>query len=484
MAKKEEKKIFVLDTNIPLQDPNCLLGFKEHDICIPITVLEELDKFKKGNETKNLNARTFLRALSKFIETPKSCSEGASLGKGLGKVFIELGSSGYPKIMESAFMQDTPDHRILATALSLKKKKASYSVILVTNDINFKVKATALGVETEGYRNETVTDMDKIYTSITEVKLTDAEWNKIYSKPQSRKKKEEVIFDNRNLPIPTSLKSYPCNHLFIIKGEGDSSFRILARKTDERMLVIQEDDLKIKEVSPRNSEQTFALSALLDPAINLIALTGKAGTGKTLVALAAALHQKKSYKEILVARPAIEMSDKTLGFLPGNKDEKIDPYMMPIYDNLAVIKEKLEPDRNLDAQEPIREWAKANQIEVLVLNYVRGRSLAERFIIIDEAQNLTPHEIKTIVTRAGEGTKIVVIGDITQIDSPYQNERSNGLSYLIDKWKGEPEFVHVHMIHGERSPLADKAGRIMWITTYKQKTLAVFQPGFSIINIC
>ena len=462
MAKKvEDKKIFVLDTNIPLQDPNCLIGFKEHDIVIPITVLEELDKFKKGNETKNLNARTFLRALAKYIETPKACTEGASLGKGLGKVFIEIGGSGYPKVMESAFMEDTPDHRILATALSIKKKKPDYAVILVTNDINFKVKATALGVETEGYRNETVTDMDRIYTSITEVKLTDTEWNKLYQKPRSRKKKEEVTYDNKSFPIPASLKAYPTNHLFIIKGGEDTNFRFLVRKTEDRLLIIQEEDLKLKEITPRNNEQSFALSALLDPSINLIALTGKAGTGKTLVALAAALHQKKFYKEILVARPAMEMSDKTLGFLPGNKDEKIDPYMMPIYDNLAVIKEKLEPDKNLDVQEPIREWAKANQIEVLVLNYVRGRSLSERFIIIDEAQNLTPHEIKTIVTRAGEGTKIIVIGDITQIDSPYQNERSNGLSYLIDKWKGEPEFVHVHMIHGERSHLADKAGRIM-----------------------
>ena len=267
-------------------------------------------------------------------------------------------------------------------------------------------------------------------------------------------------FDNRCLPIPASLKAYPTNQLFVIKGGEDTNFRILVRKIEDRLLIIHEEELKINEVTPRNIEQTFALSTLLDPTINLVALTGKAGTGKTLVALAAALHQK-TYKEILVARPAMEVGDKTLGYLPGNKEEKIDPYMMPIYDNLAVIKEKIEPNKNYDVQEPIKEWAKANKIEVLVLNYIRGRSLSERFIIIDEAQNLTPHEIKTIVTRAGEGTKIVVIGDITQIDSPYQNERNNGLSYLIDKWKGEPEFVHVHMIHGERSHLADKAGRIM-----------------------
>ena len=217
-------------------------------------------------------------------------------------------------------------------------------------------------------------------------------------------------------------------------------------------------------LSKRQKEQIFALSALLDPSIELIAITGKAGTGKTLISLAAALNQKthqKTYEEILVARPAVEMSDKTLGFLPGNKEEKIAPYMMPIYDNLAVIKDRIDPSKNCDVQEPIEDWAKANKIEVLVLNYIRGRSFKNRFIIIDEAQNLTVTEMITIITRVGDDSKIVVMGDITQIDSPYQNERSNGLSYLIDKWKGEPEFVHVHMVHGERSKLADKAARIM-----------------------
>ena len=455
---KEKPKIFVLDTNIPLQDPNCLIGFKEHDVVIPITVIEELDKFKKGTETKNLNARAFLRALVKYIETPKACTEGANLGKGLGKVFIEIGSSGYPKAMESAFMEDTPDHRILATALSIQKKKPDHAVILVTNDIDFKIKANALGVETEGYRNETVTDMDRIYSSITEVNLSDSEWNKLFQKPNS-KKKEEGSFDNKSLPIPKSLKAYPTNHLFIIKNDGD--YRLLVRKTKDRLLIIHEEDLKIKEITARNNEQLFALSALLDPSITLIAITGKAGTGKTLISIAAALHQKKSYEAILVTRLAMEVSDKTAGFLPGNIDEKFDIYMTPIYDNLGVIRERIEPNKNLDVKEPIKEWAKANQIDLLPLNYVRGRSLKDRFIIIDEAQNFTVHEMRTMITRAGLGTKIVVIGDITQIDSPYQNEQNNGLSNLIDKWKGEPEFVHIHMVQGERSPLADKAARIM-----------------------
>ena len=465
MEKKgKDKKIFVLDTNIPLTDSNCLFGFKEHDIAIPITVLEELDKFKKGHETKNLNARAFLRSLDQLIETPEQSKNGANLGKGLGKVFIELGSNKYPGAMESALMEDSPDHRILATALYLKEKKKNYSVVLVTNDTNFRQKAKRFGVDTEPYRNETVTDMDKIYTSITEVKLTDSEWNRLYQKPKSRKKKDMISFDNKYLPIPASLKGYPINQLFIIKGGEDTNFRILVRKLEDRLLIIQEENLKINEITPRNPEQIFALSALLDPTIDLIAITGKAGTGKTLISLAAALHQKthqKIYEEILVARPAVEMSGNTLGYLPGNKEEKIAPYMMPIYDNLAVIKDKIDPSKNCDTQESIEDWAKANKIKVLVLNYIRGRSFKKRFIIIDEAQNITPTEMTTIITRVGDDSKIVVMGDITQIDSPYQNERSNGLSYLIDKWKGEPEFVHVHMIHGERSKLADKAARIM-----------------------
>lgn len=456
MAKKEEKKIFVLDTNILLNDPNCLIGFKEHDICIPSIVIHELDKFKKGDSSKNMNAREVIRSLDKFLD------KGGTLGTHLGHVFINHCDKSDLKKVVDIYMEDNPDHRILATALTLKAKKTDYSIVLVTNDLDLKQKARDLKIEVEVYRNETVADMDKIYSSISEVSLSDAEWNKIYQQPKSRKKNEECLLNNmKSIPIPSSLKKYPVNHLFIIRCEQDENFRLLARKTKEKLLLIQEDDLKLKEVSPRNNEQSLALSALLDPTINLIALTGKAGTGKTLIALGAAMHQKKSYTEILAARPAMEMSDKTIGFLPGSKEEKIDPYMMPIYDNLAVIRERLEPEKEKDSEMSTKDWGKANQIEVLVLNFIRGRSLSERFIIIDEAQNLTPHEIKTIITRAGEGTKIVVIGDITQIDSPYQNERSNGLSYLIDKWKGEPEFVHVHMIHGERSPLADKAGRIM-----------------------
>lgn len=437
--RQREIKTFVLDTNIPLSDPTCLTGFKEHNVCIPIIVLEELDNFKKGNEAVNVNAREFGRVLKKMVGD-ELFNGGLSLGKNLGKLTIALGVD-YPREMEQSFSEDTPDHRILAIALT--KKKQGEIVVLVTNDLNLQMKARALGVLSESYRNDSVKDMTKIYESISEVVPTEEEWEEIYSK----NRKEQY-------PIPSRFRDYPVNQLFVLKSEG----KILVRKGESGLIPLRKNE-KVFGIQAKNHEQEFAFDALLAPKISLVALTGKAGTGKTLLALAAALKQKDQFEEILVARPAVEMSDKTLGFLPGDKDEKIDPYMMPIYDNLAVIREAGKPKQRTN--EPIREWAKANNIQVLVLNYIRGRSLADRFIIIDEAQNLTPHEVKTIITRAGVGTKIVIIGDVSQIDSPYQNERSNGLSYLIDKWLGQPEFVHVHLTQGERSPLADKAGRIM-----------------------
>ena len=244
----------------------------------------------------------------------------------------------------------------------------------------------------------------------------------------------------------------PLNHQIILNQD------ILVRKTANGLEKIRPNH-SVFGIKAKNPEQEFALDALLSPEISLVALTGKAGTGKTLLALAAALEQKKDFDEIIVARPAIELSDKTLGFLPGDMNEKIDPYMQPIYDNLEVIREANQKHKGGD--ESIREWAKKQNIHVLVLNFIRGRSLPNRLIIIDEAQNTTPGEMKTILTRGGEGTKFVIIGDVTQIDSPYQNEQSNGLSYLVDRWTGQPEFVHVHLTRGERSSLAEKAAQLM-----------------------
>ena len=434
-----EIKTFILDTNIPIQDPTCLTRFQEHNVAIPIPVIEELDKVKNGNTTKSVNAREFTRNLGKFTKNynPET-NPNIPLGAGLGNLCILTGVN-IPENISRCFQDDTQDHRILAIALN--QKKQGNHVVLVTNDLNLEIKAKSLGIEAESYRNDSVRDMRVIYNSLSRETPTDEEWAAMSTG------RAEASFSSLE-----RFSDLPLNHQIILNQD------ILVRKTANGLEKIRPNH-SVFGIKAKNPEQEFALDALLSPDISLVALTGKAGTGKTLLALAAALEQKKEFEEILVARPAIELSDKTLGFLPGDMNEKIDPYMLPIYDNLAIIREANQKHKGGD--ESIREWAKKQNIHVLILNYIRGRSLTNRFIIIDEAQNTTPGEMKTILTRGGEGTKFVIIGDITQIDSPYQNEKSNGLSYLVDRWTGQPEFVHVHLTRGERSNLAEKAAQLM-----------------------
>ena len=478
---KEEKKLFVLDTNIPLEHPDCIYGFKDNDVCIPFTVLDELDKFKKGSDSINLNAREFSRSLYDIIASSKSSkknssndemtsassfpkhSKKVSLGKDMGRIFIASPSEKDLEPITSKSLADIPDHRILLTVCMLRKK-SKIPVILITNDVILRIKATHFGIICEPYRNESVADMKKIYNSVIIKKLSDKEWESFYKKPGT-----DGLY-----PITKSLKKEQLNQLIILKSKDVDDQSILVRKLANGLLVIQRDKLKLRGFTPRNDEQYFALNALLDPKIELVALTGGAGTGKTILALAAALKLRKDFKEILVSRPAIELEGKTLGFLPGNMDEKIHPYMMPIYDNLDVLRETEEEIKKKGdgcsekkdcgeqkEEEPIETWGKNKGINVLVTNFIRGRSLAKRFIIVDETQNLSHLAMKTILTRAGEGTKFVVIGDISQIDSPYLNEKTNGLSVLIDRMKGEPEFVHVHLSKGERSSLAEKISRLL-----------------------
>ena len=434
-----EIKTFILDTNIPIQDPTCLTRFQEHNVAIPIPVIEELDKVKNGNTTKSVNAREFTRNLGKFTKNynPET-NPNIPLGAGLGNLCILTGVN-IPENISRCFQDDTQDHRILAIALD--QKKQGNHVVLVTNDLNLEIKAKSLGIEAESYRNDSVRDMRVIYNSLSRETPTDEEWAAMSTG------RAEASFSSLE-----RFSDLPLNHQIILNQD------ILVRKTANGLEKIRPNH-SVSGIKAKNPEQEFALDALLSPDISLVALTGKAGTGKTLLALAAALEQKKEFEEILVARPAIELSDKTLGFLPGDMNEKIDPYMLPIYDNLAIIREANQKHKGGD--ESIWEWAKKQNIHVLILNYIRGRSLTNRFIIIDEAQNTTPGEMKTILTRGGEGTKFVIIGDITQIDSPYQNEKSNGLSYLVDRWTGQPEFVHVHLTRGERSNLAEKAAQLM-----------------------
>lgn len=442
--KKSTSKLFVLDTNVLLHDYSCIYHFQDNDIVIPIVSLEELDHFKKGNDQINFNAREFTRELDGLIgaEFPV---DGIPLGAGRGRLFLETGKPFSKEIQES-FTEQTPDHRILAIAEYLKNKYVKRKVILVTKDINLRVKAKSLGIMSEDYTTDKVQNIEAIHKGIETVENVDSEIiNRLYQEF------EGLPENDLNLGQKLSPHQY-----IILKSNGKSA---LAHYDPFQKLVNRVEKKRVYGIEPRNAEQTFSLDALMRPEISLISLTGKAGTGKTLLALAAALQQQHMYDQIFLARPIVALANRDLGFLPGDVNEKIGPYMLPLFDNLGVIKHQF----NANSKEVLRieEMLKDEKLLITPLAYIRGRSLSNVFFIVDEAQNLTPHEIKTIITRAGEGTKIVFTGDIHQIDSPYLDTTSNGLSYMTDRMKGQELFAHVNLVKGERSTLAELASDML-----------------------
>lgn len=443
MAKT--KKIFVLDTNVILHDFNSIYNFEENDVVIPITVLEELDKFKKGNDQINYHAREFSRELDR-ISGDLLFTEGVPLGKGLGKLFIETGKEFSPQ-MKTSFHDNIPDHRILAIAEHLFLKNKKNKVILISKDINLRMKAKSLGIPAEDYKNDQVQDLeDLISLGITTIDNFDDE--KISSLYRSNTGISEEEF---NFGRPIIGHEY-----FILKNNSSSA---LAHYDPIEKIISRVEKPNAYGIFPRNAEQTFSLHALMNPKITLVALTGRAGTGKTLLALASALQQIDMYDQIFLARPIVALANKDLGYLPGDAKEKIGPYMQPLFDNLNVIKHKF----NIHSKEYLKidELLKEEILQITPLAYIRGRSLSNTFFIVDEAQNLTPHEIKTIITRAGEGTKMIFTGDIEQIDSPYLDKKSNGLAYLSDRMKGQDIFAHVNLVKGERSHLAELASNLL-----------------------
>ena len=438
------KKNFVLDTNVILHDYKCVHNFEENDIYIPIVVLEELDHFKKGNEQINFNAREFARELD-LIADDTLFSKGANLGEGKGKLFIVTGGD-YPEIISKSFMEKTPDHRILAATYSLREQKKRGRTILVTKDINLRMKALSLGLEAEDYINDKVTDFNifeknhEIYENVP-AELIDQLYTNGGTIPLE------------DLEFASDIEPQEC---FILKSVRSS---VLARYNPETGLVKRIEKERSFGIEPRNAEQAFAMNVLLDDDVKLVALTGKSGTGKTLLALAAALQKNESYKQILLARPIVALGNKDLGFLPGDEKQKIAPYMQPLFDNLNVIKHNF----SYQGKEIrlIEEMQRNEQLVIEALAYIRGRSLSDTFFIVDEAQNLTPHEVKTIITRAGQGTKIVFTGDVQQIDSPYLDMFSNGLVYMIDRMRGQNIFAHINLIKGERSYLSELASNLL-----------------------
>ncbi len=438
----QKKKIFVLDTNVILHDSSCIHQFGEHDIIIPITVLEELDSFKKGNDSLNFHAREFSRTLDS-LSGDKLFNGGVPIGPGRGRISIKL-DRPFDEGIAANFSAKKADHHILNIGYQVAKEYSDRPVCLVTKDVNLRMKAKAIGLMAEDYKNDHVRDLNQLYTGTRVEDNVDPDLiTKMYMPPY------EFPAGDLKVGIPMLPNEY-----LILRGERKSA---LAVYDDELKLIKHVDKTPAFGITPRNAEQTYALDAILNDNIRLVSLSGKAGTGKTLIALAGALKRKKSFRQILMARPIVALSNKDIGFLPGDIQSKLDPYMKPLFDNLGVIEHAQGPTKKSEVAKLLEE----KKLVIEPLSYIRGRSLVNTFFIVDEAQNLTPHEIKTIITRAGEGTKIVFTGDIFQIDHPYLDSHSNGLSYLIERMKGQRLYAHVNLTKGERSELADLAGTLL-----------------------
>jgi len=436
-------KVFVLDTSVILYDANAIFSFKEHDVAIPITVLEELDHFKKGDTVVNLQAREFIRHLDK-LSSHDLLQEWIPLdGADLGRMRV-LREDGASVDARQVFGTDKNDHRILNAALALTEREPSREVILVSKDINLRVKARAFSLRAEDYETVRVKDVDHLYRGKSEVELDDpAPIQRIY---------EEGAIE----PAAAALEAPASNHYFILKSPQNSA---LAWFNPASGLLERVHKAPAYGITPRNAEQTFALHAILNPRVPLVSISGKAGTGKTLLALAGALERRRDFRQIYLARPLVPLSNKDIGYLPGDIKSKINPYMAPLWDNLSVIKHQFdEKDREFKR---LDEMVEAEKLHITPLAYIRGRSFSNIIFIVDEAQNLTPHEVRTIITRAGEGTKMVFTGDIFQIDTPYLDAQSNGLSYLIDRIKGNRLYAHVNLDKGERSELANLASMML-----------------------
>ena len=437
---KNLAKIFVLDTNVILHDATCIHHFEDNEVVIPISVLEELDQFKRGNEQIHFNARDFLRSLDDL----STGSDDSELKDGDGKIRVVVNHNWHPDV-EASFQDDCPDHRIINCAYKLHIDNPDREIILVTKDTNMRLKSRSLGLSAEDYSRDSIDDVSQVYTGSRLIEDVDS-------------KEIDVLYasygvDGGEINCVTDPMA---NENFILRN-GQKS--ILARFDPFDNKLVRVDKPTAYGIMPRNAEQSFALHMLMDNRIQLVSLSGKAGTGKTLLALAAALELRSEYRQIFLARPIVPLSNRDLGFLPGDIQSKLDPYMQPLFDNLSVIRHQFKSNDKRSIK--INELLEQNKLLITPLAYIRGRSLQKAFFIVDEAQNLTPHEVKTVITRAGEGTKVIFTGDIHQIDHPYLDERSNGLTYLISRMKGQDVFAHITLEKGERSELAELASNLL-----------------------
>ena len=442
------KKVFVLDTNVLLSNPDSIFKFDDNDVVIPISVIEEIDTFKKDQSETGRNAREVSRILDR-LRKKGALSSGVRLfdeRADSGSLFIYLGHN--MEILPE-LLADGTDNHILAIALTLQKQFGeSRAVIVITKDSNLRIKSDAFGIPAEDFEADKV-DIGHLYSGILNVKIDSSAINSFYTK--------------RELALPGT--DIMPNQFIVLEDDRDATQFVYGRYDHQEHVVRMLDPHAegVWGIYPRNIEQTFALEALLDDSIKLVTLSGNAGTGKTLLAIAAGLTKttdEDEYHKLLVARPVFPLG-KDIGFLPGDLNEKLNPWMQPIYDNLELLLSGGTHTRQKRLSKNYQELINQGMLQVEPLTYIRGRSLPNIFFVVDEAQNLTPHEIKTILTRAGEGTKIVLTGDPYQIDNPYIDSQNNGLTYVIEKFRREPIAAHVTLRRGERSELATAAATLL-----------------------
>ena len=438
------KKIFVIDTNVILHDPTAILRFEDNEIVIPIAVIEELDRFKKQPEMTGRNAREVARSLDR-LRQQGDLTTGVKLSNG-GSLRVALSDRDTLKKLPLELSGDVADNAILAVGMQSKQNQCP--VVVVSKDTNLRIKADALGLNAEDYETDKV-DVNELYTGTTEV-LVSAEQISEFFKAGSLTLDREFL-PNQDITLVDSLNP---SHTALGMAQGKSS-KIIP--------LVALPKLGVSRIQPRNREQRFALNLLLQDSIKLVTLVGKAGTGKTLLAIAAGLQKvadEKLYSRLLISRPVVPMG-KDIGFLPGDISDKLTPWMQPLYDNFDLIfgtQDREHPEHWRRGHEELIEMG---MLQIEPLTYIRGRTIPNQFLIIDEAQNLTPHEVKTIITRAGEGTKVVLTGDPDQIDNPYIDAASNGLTYVVERFKHEPLAGHITLSKGERSGLAERATALL-----------------------
>ena len=445
----KKPKIFVLDTNIILHDYRSIRRFQDNDLVIPVAVIEELDKFKKGNDALSYNARGFMRELDRLSQGRSFGRDGVPIGKNLGQIKVEL-NHPFPEKLKGCFADDIQDHRILSTAIWVRDNNPGRFTALVTKDINLRMKAKAAGMVAQDYLTDRVEE-NRVEDSQKVVQTIDNLPAELLQELQYGQN-NSIGWQNVSRQEPKA------NQLYRFKWP-DSEEVVCGRYDTDADRIVLVKSRQAYGIKPRNDEQKFALDACLNRKIQLVSLTGGAGTGKTLLALASALEQERDYEQIILSRPTVVLGNQEIGFLPGDQKSKMSPFLQPLMDNLNVIKSLYRPSSK--EYQKLEGMVNSEKLLITPLAYIRGRSLGKAFFIIDEAQNLTPHEIKTIITRAGEDTKIVFTGDIFQIDQPYLDQWSNGLTHLGEKMAGQRLFEHVFLRKGERSELSEIASRLL-----------------------